>query len=169
MKPIAYALQFRGVAAVDASGLVSARATAPGGSLRTFVESDGVRGGYEPDAGDEAVLQARIALGHDGSFTAVGSITFGVRHVMRFRTLGNGRLARTPDRHLRQGGAVARIEGGSGQFEGATGRITSNFLLSDTGEITDHQVGLVFVPGDSGQQARAPKVTFAQPGGRSRG
>src|SRR6476469_9065995 len=71
VKPIAYALQFRGVAAVDASGLVSARATAPGGALRTFVESDGVRGGYEPDAGDEAVLQARIALGHDGSFTAV--------------------------------------------------------------------------------------------------
>src|SRR5436190_2120006 len=83
------------------------RASAPGGALRTIVVSDGVRGGYEPDAGDEAVLQARITVGHDGSFTAVGSIIFGVRHVMRFRTLGNGRLARTPDRHLRQGGAVA--------------------------------------------------------------
>lgn len=145
MKPVAYALQFRGVTSVEGPGSLTARATAPGGAFRTTVEPAGIRGALEPDPGDEAVLEARIVVGDDGSFAAVGSITFGVRHVVRFRTLDSGHLERTPDPHLRQGGAIAVIEGGSGQFEGATGRITSNFLVSDTGELTDHQVGLVFV------------------------
>lgn len=148
MRPIAYALQFRGVAAAaspETPKLLTARATAPSGALRTIVEPAGIRGALEPDPGDEAVLEARIVVGDDGSFAAVGSITFGVRHVVRFRTLDSGHLDCTPDPHLRHGGAVAAIEGGSGQFEGATGRITSNFLVSDTGELTDHQVGVVFV------------------------
>lgn len=150
MKPIAYALQFRGVAvpAPDSPGSLTARATAPAGAFRTIVEPTGIRGALEPDPGDDAVLEARIVMGDDGSFGAVGSITFGVRHVVRFRTLDSGHMALTPDPHLCQGVAVAAIDGGSGQFEGATGRITSNFLLSDTGELTDHQLGLVFVRDD---------------------
>jgi hypothetical protein len=36
--------------------------------------------------------------------------------------------------------------GGCGIFLGASGRIVSNFLVSDAGELTDHQLGVVFVP-----------------------
>lgn len=80
----------------------------------------------------------------EGSFESIGSINFGTRHVLRFHAR-DGRLEPTPDAHLRQGTATAEVEGGSGQFANASGRITSNFFLSDTGELTDHQLGLVFI------------------------
>jgi hypothetical protein len=32
-----------------------------------------------------------------------------------------------------------------GQFEGASGLITSNFTVSDTGEVVDHHFGALFV------------------------
>ena len=66
---------------------------------------------------------------------------------MRFRTVGLGHLARSPDPHLQQGTAMWEIEGGEGQFDGVRGRITSNFFVSDTGELTDNHLGLIFVDG----------------------
>lgn len=145
MKPLAYTLQFRGVASEEAPGTLDVHASAPSGTVRTILEPGGIRTAFEPSAGDEVVLQARIAVRDDGSFAMTGSISFGVHHAIRFRARSAGRLVPTPDRHLRQGSAVGRVDGGTGQFEDAVGRITSNFLLSDTGELTDHQVGLVFV------------------------
>ena len=38
-----------------------------------------------------------------------------------------------------------RVDGGEGQFAGASGYITSNFTLSDTGDVTDNQFGVIFV------------------------
>jgi hypothetical protein len=40
---------------------------------------------------------------------------------------------------------VREVEGGSGQFASAEGLITSNFLVSDTGEVTDNHFGVIFV------------------------
>jgi len=45
------------------------------------------------------------------------------------------------------------IDGGAGAFEGATGRIVSNFLLSETGDLTDNQLGVLFLPGGEGKDA----------------
>lgn len=143
MKPVTYSLQFRGVAAQVAPGVLSLRASAPGGALTTVVDDDGgVHTSYEPAPGDEAVLEARMVVSDD-SFEAIGSINFGASHALRFRSRG-GRLQPTPDSHLRQGAAAGEVEGGIGQFANASGRITSNFFISDTGELTDHQLGLVF-------------------------
>jgi hypothetical protein len=49
------------------------------------------------------------------------------------------------DPHLRQGTAARAVDGGAGVLAGATGRIVSNFLLPDTGDLTDHQLGVVFL------------------------
>jgi hypothetical protein len=149
MSRVTYALQFRGVAAHVAPDVLSLRASAPGGALITVLDDDGVEGRYESAVGDEALLEARLVM-HDDQFDGAGSVRFGPGHGLHFRTT-NGRLTPTPDRHLRQGTAISEIEGGTGQFANACGRITSNFVLSDTGEVTDHQLGLVFVaagPGD---------------------
>ena len=62
-----------------------------------------------------------------------------------FRSVGAGRLVKCPDRNLRHGTVVREVEGGNGQFERAEGLITSNFLVSDTGEVTDNHLGLIFV------------------------
>ena len=39
-----------------------------------------------------------------------------------------------------------KIEGGSGQFAHAQGFITSNFLLTESGDLSDYQSGLIFLP-----------------------
>jgi hypothetical protein len=38
-----------------------------------------------------------------------------------------------------------RVEGGEGQFAGASGLITSNFTLSADGQVTDHHFGVLWV------------------------
>jgi hypothetical protein len=143
VKTLTYALQFRGVAADIEPGVLRVRASAPGGALTTVVGDDGVRGRYEGADGDEALLEALLTL-RDERLEGTGWIRFSVRHALHFRMVGGG-LTATPDEHLRQGAAIAEVDGGTGQFANASGRITSNFVLSDTGEVTDHQVGLVFV------------------------
>ena len=47
---------------------------------------------------------------------------------------------------MRSSGA-GEIDGGEGRFEGARGLITSNFLVSDSGEVVDNQFGVIFVAG----------------------
>jgi len=41
---------------------------------------------------------------------------------------------------------VWKVDRGEGQFTGATGLITSNFVVSPEGEVTDHHCGVLFVP-----------------------
>jgi len=40
---------------------------------------------------------------------------------------------------------IWKVERGEGQFEGASGLITSNFFVSTTGEVTDNHFGVIFV------------------------
>ena len=146
MKPIVYSLQFRGQATGIAPHVVEARASAPSSILSTIVHEEGVSGRFEEAPGDEAVLDARLVLAEDGSLDATGTIVFGLGNLIHFRTLGAGWISSSPDPHLEHGTLVGQIEGGEGRFADASGRITSNFLISDTGELTDNHLGLIFVP-----------------------
>jgi hypothetical protein len=40
---------------------------------------------------------------------------------------------------------VWQVESGEGQFKGARGLITSNFTLSDGGEVTGYHTGVIFM------------------------
>jgi hypothetical protein len=53
---------------------------------------------------------------------------------------------------LLHGAAAWEVDGGAGAFEGATGRIVSNFLLSDSGDLTDNQLGVLFAPGSEHEE-----------------
>lgn len=142
---LAYALEFRGEALPDDDGLVF-RARAPSGTIETRVARDGVSSLHiVDDLAEEAMLQARLAFRADGSFTARTTLDFGHGHRLFIETAGEGRLGDSADEHLRHGTAVFRVAGGVGQFRGATGQVTSNFVLSDTGDLTDRQVGIVFL------------------------
>jgi hypothetical protein len=153
MKPIAYSLQFRGRVDEVSAHVLEASASAPGSVLETTVGDDGVRGRFRATPeGDEAVRQSRLVFDGGDSFDETGAIVFGRGNVLRFRTVGLGHLAPSPDPHLRHGTVVWEVEGGEGQFEGASGRITSNFFVSDTGEMTDNQFGLVFVNNQGGER-----------------
>jgi hypothetical protein len=37
------------------------------------------------------------------------------------------------------------IDGGSGRAAGASGRIASNFTVTDAGDVADEQLGLIFL------------------------
>ncbi len=145
MRPIAYSLQFRGRADPVAAHVLDAAASAPSQALLTTIEEGGVAGRFLPAPGDEAFLRARLVLSDGGAFDEVGTIRFGHGHVLRLRTVGAGRLGASPDARLRHGTAVCEVHGGEGQFEGARGFVTSNFFLSDTGELTDNQLGVIFL------------------------
>ena len=145
LRPIVYSLQFRGRIESLSSRVLEERATATSQTLITTVDANGLAGGFEPGEGEEALLVSRLVLADDGSFDQSGTIEFAPGHVLAFRSVGSARLGRSPDPHLRHGAAVWKVEGGEGQFRGAHGRITSNFFVSDTNELTDNHFGLIFV------------------------
>ena len=46
---------------------------------------------------------------------------------------------------MNHGSVIWLIEGGEVQFEGATGLITSNFTITDTGKVTDNHFGVIYL------------------------
>jgi hypothetical protein len=142
MKPITYSLQFRGHTSRVDDGLRK-HATAPGCALVTSLSRDGIAAGFVWAPGvEEAFLESMLAFTDDDSFEERGTIVFSRGHSLHLR--GTGQLARSADPHLRHGTATWRVTGGAGQFEDATGRVTSNFFVSDTGELTENQLGVIF-------------------------
>jgi hypothetical protein len=145
MKPITYSLQFRGLAA-ELEGGLRKQASAPGCALVTSLTHEGVAGSFVWAPGqEEAFLESTLAFTDRETFEEQGTIVFAHGHALHVR--GPGRLAASPDPHLRHGTVTWEIVGGDGQFEGASGRITSNFLVSDTGDLTENQLGVVFTNG----------------------
>jgi hypothetical protein len=124
-----YALEFRGHATPLAPAVLITRGSAP-------YDAFGSKG--------EALLEARVTLLDDDGFDLAGTIAFGSHGAVRFRSLGRGVIGPAPEQGLRLASAVCEIDGGTGELETASGRIASSFLVSDTGELTEHQLGLVF-------------------------
>jgi hypothetical protein len=145
MKPIAYSLQFRGRASSVGSERIRFRLTAPSSALVTSLDPDGVHGAFEDVPGGDAILEAELSFREQSTFDDAGTIEFGHGNSVRFRSVGLGRLVACPDPNLRHGTVVREVEGGNGQFARGEGLITSNFLVSDTGEVTDNHFGLIFV------------------------
>jgi hypothetical protein len=90
-----------------------------------------------------AVCRRHLELWADGSLVQAGEISFGDADTMTFRA--RGALGSSADPRLRHGTAILEVTGGRGRLAGASGFVTSNFLLSETGELTDHHLGLLFV------------------------
>ena len=165
LQPTVYSLQFRGRITSLSSRVLEQRASAPSQVLTTTVDANGLAGHVEPGEGEEALLVSRLVLADDGSFDQSGTIEFAPGHALTFRSIAAARLGSSPDPQLRHGASILEVEGGEGQFRGAHGRITSNFFLSDTDELTDNHFGLIFVaPAAAGH---APETTTRAPRPRS--
>jgi hypothetical protein len=145
MKPIVFSLQFRGRARPVGSDRLRLTLSAPSSAVISRVGPDGVTTAFEDVPGAEAKLETELSFDDQAAFDDVGRIEFGRGHVLNFRSVGLGRLWPSPDPNLRHGALVREVEGGAGQFAGAKGLITSNFFISDTGEVTDNDLGLIFV------------------------
>jgi hypothetical protein len=145
MTPIAYALQFRGRASGSLPGPLVFELSAPSCAFVTNVLASGLRGHCELAAGREARLRSEVSLEEDDGFRASGTISLGGGHEFRFRMLESARFEPSPDPHLKHASLISEVLGGEGQFDRASGRIVSNVLLSDTGEVTDYHLGVIFV------------------------
>ena len=148
LQPIVYSLQFRGPDHIALRPECSSNAQARRARvLITTVDANGLAGRRPAGRGRrKRCSYSRLVLADDGSFDQSGTIEFAARP----RTGASAASARLgsappPDPHLRHGAAVWEVEGGEGQFHGARGRITSNFFVSDTNELTDNHFGLIFV------------------------
>ncbi|MFZ1879834.1 MAG: hypothetical protein WAU41_06675 [Gaiellaceae bacterium] len=145
MKPLAYSLQFRGRVTSNDPRALRFRLTAPTSTLATTIGPDGIHSAFDESGGGEAAAEAELLLGESSSFFEVGTIVFGSGNIVRYRSACAGRLTGCPDPNLRHGVVIHEVVGGDGQFADAEGFITSNFLVSDTGEVTNHQLGVIFV------------------------
>jgi len=148
MAQVLYTMQFKGkaVPANDASTVLKAATIAQSCTITTIVGADGVTGSLHSTNGGQASFESQVTFTGDTSFQEVGSITFGDKgHKLYFSTVGQGYIGSSADPHLQHGSVIWRVERGEGQFAGATGLITSNFFVSDTGEVTDNHFGVLFV------------------------
>jgi hypothetical protein len=126
------------------------QATAPEGdppALTVHGESTQIRA-LEGDAPARAEFDTRVTMTGETSFDEHGTMTFdGGTDGIVFTTLGEGYLGPSPEEGRLQGSVIWRIEEGEGRFAGATGLITSNFLMNaETGEVAEKQVISLFLP-----------------------
>jgi len=148
MKQLMYVMQFTGRAARKSgvSRVIEASTRASSSSLSSVVSSAGVTTTLMSVEGEDASFESEVTLTGDTSFRESGTIRFGhSNHNLRFSTIGEGFLGKSPDPALQHGSVMWRVDSGEGQFAGARGIITSNFTLSAAGEVTDNHFGVIFL------------------------
>jgi hypothetical protein len=146
MKQIIYALQFTGKAGPGPSAnVMKASTSASSTTIATEMGAEGVHASIKPAPGGKAEFESEVTVTGETSFLEKGSIRFGDVNRLQFSSIERGYLGDSTDPKLKSGAVIWRVDGGEGQFAGATGFITSNFTLSDTGDVTDNQFGVIFV------------------------
>ncbi len=89
--------------------------------------------------------QSDVVMEPDG-FKETGPIEYAGRGKVFFETVGLGTLSPSPVADLSCGAVVWRITGGEGEFQGASGHITSNFAVTAAGEAVDNNYSRIFTP-----------------------
>jgi len=148
MKQIMYVLQFKGQAAPspDADNVLTAATEAASCTVRTVADASGVSATIDESSGDAAQFESVVTLTGGTTFQESGSISFGDgANKLYFSTIGHGHMDASADPDLKHGSVIWKLDRGEGQFDGATGLITSNFTVSSTGEVVDNHFGVIFV------------------------
>ena len=85
-----------------------------------------------------AAVQSQLTFLDEHRFREEGTIDLGDGRPLAFRTIGEGHFSPSPDPRYHHGTAMRELDGG-------LGRMTSNFLVSADGRVTDDEVAVVFV------------------------
>jgi hypothetical protein len=125
------------------------RATPPEGdppSLTVHGESKRVIA-LEGDAPVRASFDSSVTMTGETTFDESGTMTFGSDgDAIRFTTVGEGYLGPSTEEGLLEGSVIWRVEAGEGRLAGASGLITSNFVMrAETGEVAEQQVIRLFL------------------------
>jgi hypothetical protein len=148
MRELIYAMRFTGQATPvgSAGNVLKAATTAPSSTLASSVGPNGLASDLRPADGGEATFASEVTFTGETSFVEIGTIGFGDGHALRFTTVGTGHLDASADPARQHGTVMWRVEGGEGQFAGASGLISSNFFVGADLEVTDHHFGVLFLP-----------------------
>jgi hypothetical protein len=97
---------------------------------------------------DRASCSNHVTYTGESTFTEVGTISFGpAPGEVDVESVQNGTIGPTADPELLAGAVMYRIVEGRGLLAGASGLITSNFVLRPAaGEYEEWQVASVFLP-----------------------
>ncbi len=148
MRQLIYAMRFEGRAeAIGPDGkLLRAATSGPSATITSVVGPDGLTGTVQPAQGGAATFESEVTMTGETSFLESGTIAFGNGHRVRFSTVGQGYVSAGAEPGTSHGTVMWQVEGGEGQFAGATGLITSNALLDANLGGVDHQFGVIYVP-----------------------
>jgi hypothetical protein len=148
MQQVMYAMRFTGRAEPvgEAGHVLRARTRAPSSALTAVVGPNGVSGALAPVPGADATFESEVTFTGETTFQESGTIGFGEGHQLHFTTVGNGHLAPSADPTRKHGAVSWRVDGGDGQFAGASGLITSNFFVDDQLGVVDHHFGVLLLP-----------------------
>jgi hypothetical protein len=148
MPHVTYAMRFAGRAtpAGPDGNVLRASTTSPSTAVTSRIGAEGLTGTVETVPGGDASFTSEVTFTSATDFLETGTIAFGDGHSLRFSTVGQGYLGPSADPTLKHGTVMWRVEGGEGQFVGASGLITSNFFGGEDLAVTDHHFGVLFVP-----------------------
>ncbi|HEY7151494.1 MAG TPA: hypothetical protein VH391_07415 [Solirubrobacterales bacterium] len=121
----------------------------PGVDVAGHSEWVSVQAANGSDTGIDSISYTRHArFTGESTFAERGRLTVNDGEAaLDFATVSDGTLGPSADPDVAHGSVMWRIEKGRGRFEGATGLITSNFLLRPaSGEVDERQVAVVFLP-----------------------
>jgi hypothetical protein len=100
----------------------------------------------------EAQFETELAFTGATTFQEVGTIRFGAGiDRLHVSTIGSGFVEHARNPRGRQGAAMLAIQSGEGAFAGSSGIVVSNFVLEESGELTDHLLAVLHLQseGDS--------------------
>jgi hypothetical protein len=149
---LTYALQFH--RQPSAGPEQEAPTTAPGMVLTTKIANGTIAPALKPIAGEKATLELEFVQNHDKTlFFENGTVRFGGASgasSLSFASVGYGSLLGPPGADGFSHGVVSwQIESGTGALAGASGAISSNFLIDlETNELIDTHLGVVLLPGE---------------------
>jgi len=148
MRQLVYALRFTGQAVPSgtAGNVLTVATSAPSCKMSSHIGLDGLSGSFVTTEGGIALFECEIVFTGETSFLVTGTIWFEDTAWLHISTVGSGYLEASANPEIRHGTVMWRVEESKGLLAGASGLITSNFLITDDLMITDHQLGVLMLP-----------------------
>jgi hypothetical protein len=145
-RQLLYAMQWKGQGTpVTGTNRLKIASKATSCVFTTVVEYDGLSSTVLPVAGATASFESEATFTGETSFQEVGAIKFANGSSIQFKSLSDGFLAPSASSKLKHGAVIFRIDGGEEAFDGASGLIASNFTVGEAGEVTENQLGIIFL------------------------
>jgi hypothetical protein len=110
----------------------------------TPVSTGVVRRSERASSGDFR-LEAEALVSSEGAFREDATLVTPDGDVLRLRTLGTGLVVESTADGARLGTVTWEVDGGTGRWSNAAGRISSTFALSADGDVVDEQHGFVLL------------------------